>query len=167
MFTRIVVPLDGSETAELALSRAIQLGREHAAPLHLVRVVDLAGGHSYSSYLSYERAGLGGMLDSEESQASAYLDAIRRRLLEQGMRATAVTPRGRAVQEIVNLVRPGDVVVLTTHGKGRAPRWFLGGVAEEVQRRCRVPVELVQVAQLQLEDLGAASHGTSHGLGAY
>ena len=164
MFTRIVVPLDGSETAELALTRAVELAEPHRVPLHLVRVVDVAGGHSYNAFLSLERSGIGSALDSEESLASAYLESIRRRLLDEGIHATAVTPRGRAVQQIVNLVRPGDAVVMTTHGKGQAPRWFLGSVADEVRRRCPVHVELVHVAPIQIEALDSSAQGSSQGL---
>jgi nucleotide-binding universal stress UspA family protein len=165
MYTRIVVPLDGSEIAELALTRAIELARQHLAPLHLVRVVDVAGGHSYNAFLSLERSGIGTALDSEESLASAYLESIRRQMLDEGIPTTAVTPRGRAVQQIVNLVRPGDAVVMTTHGKGRAPRWFLGRVADEVRRRCPVHVELVPVAPIQVEALDPAAHVSSQELG--
>jgi nucleotide-binding universal stress UspA family protein len=41
MFTRIVVPLDGSALAEQALAVAEDLARRAGAPLHLVRVVDV------------------------------------------------------------------------------------------------------------------------------
>ena len=165
MFTRIVVPLDGSETAELALTRAVELAEQHLVPVHLVRVVDVAGAHSYNAFLALERSGIGSALDSEESIASGYLESIRRQLLDVGIRATAVRPRGRAVQQIVNLVRPGDAVVMTTHGKGRAPRWFLGSVADEVHRRCPVHVELVHVAPIQIEALDPSAQDSGQGLG--
>jgi nucleotide-binding universal stress UspA family protein len=44
MYTRIVVPLDGSELAEVALPNANELSRMSGAPLHLVRVVDVMTG---------------------------------------------------------------------------------------------------------------------------
>jgi nucleotide-binding universal stress UspA family protein len=153
MYTRIVVPLDGSESAELALDRARVLSREHEAAIHLVRIVDIAGTHDYSTFLTMERAGLSGAQDTEESQASGYLEAVRLQLRDEGFEASWTAPKGRAVQQIVNLVHSGDLVVMTTHGKGRAPRWFLGRVADEVHRRCRVPVELVSAAAPQLENL--------------
>jgi nucleotide-binding universal stress UspA family protein len=165
MVTRIVVPLDGSETAELALTRAIELGQHHQAPLHLVQVVDLSARHSYYSYLSTERSGLNRELEAEESEASAYLEMIRRHLLNEGIKSSVSICRGHVIREIVNQVRPGDLVVMTTHGKGRAPRWFLGRVAEEVKRKAPVPVELVSAAELRIEDIVLPGHESTHSLG--
>ena len=44
MYTRIVVPLDGSALAEVALPHAEELSRMTGAPLHLVRIVDVVTG---------------------------------------------------------------------------------------------------------------------------
>ena len=166
MYMRIVVPLDGSETAELALDRAKALNRESGAPIHLVRVVDVAGTHSYSGFLAMERAGLTGAIEAEDTAAAAYLDKVTRRLNDDGLQATSTIVRGHVVQQIVNHVRPGDLLVMTTHGQGRAPRWFLGRVADEVRRRCRVPIELVPAAPVQIESLGLPGHEPGQGLGA-
>ena len=54
--------------------------------------------------------------------------------------------RGRPVPEIVAATRPGDVVIMATHGRSGPGRWFLGSVAEGVARRLTVPVMLVPVA---------------------
>jgi len=94
MYTRIVVPLDGSETAERALKRAQSLSREHTAPVHLVRVVDVAGSHGYSTFLAIERAGLTGAADAEDDQATRYLEAVRSHLQDDGTEATATAYEG-------------------------------------------------------------------------
>ena len=166
MVERIVVPLDGSEIAELALTRARALCREHSAPIHLVRVIDVAGTHGYSTFLAMERAGHPAAADAEESQARAYLEAVKRQLGGDGILATAETLRGHVVQQIVNLVQAGDLVVMTTHGKGRAPRWLLGRVAEELRRRCRVPVEFVTIDRTHFENLHLSGHEPGQDFGA-
>lgn len=166
MYTRIVVPLDGSETAELALDRARTLCRTHDVPIHLVRIVDVAGTHSYSGFLAMERAGLTGAIEVEDADAGAYLERLRRRLNDEGLRVTSTTLRGHVVQQIVNFVRSGDLLIMTTHGKGRGPRWFLGRVADEVSRRCRVPIELVANAPAQTESLNLTAQEPGPSLGA-
>lgn len=166
MYTRVVVPLDGSEAAELALDRARALCREHDAPIHLIRIVDVAGTHSYSGFLAMERAGLTAAIEAEDAAAAAYLERLRRRLHDEGLRVATTTHRGHVVQQIVNFLRSGDLLVMTTHGKGRGPRWFLGRVAEEVSRRSRVPIELVPNAQARIEALDLIANEPGHGLGA-
>src|SRR5690348_1206484 len=42
MIKRVVTPVDGSATAEHALDYAVELARLAVAPIHLLRVVDLA-----------------------------------------------------------------------------------------------------------------------------
>ena len=45
---------------------------------------------------------------------------------------------------IVEAAQPGDLIVMTSHGRSGLPRWFLGSVAEAVVRRASVPVLLVR-----------------------
>ena len=65
MYTRVVVPLDGSVLAEVALPHAEELSRMTGAPLHLVRIVDVVTGRPYGSYL-VEAAGFAEAVEVEE-----------------------------------------------------------------------------------------------------
>ena len=144
MYTRIVVPLDGSELAEVALRHANELSRMSGAPLHLVRVVDVMTGRPYGTYLAVEAAGYAEALKVEELESAAYLAAVKERLERAGYVATTELRRGPASHEITQLARPGDVIVMATHGRGGLRRWLLGSVAEEVVRHAPVPVLLVR-----------------------
>ena len=53
--------------------------------------------------------------------------------------------RGAVDRAILADPQPGDVIVMTTHGRGGVARWFLGSVAEDVVRRSAVPVLLVRI----------------------
>src|SRR5687768_16841707 len=44
--------------------------------------------------------------------------------------------------------RPGDVIVIASHGRGGPACWFLGSVAEDVIRNATVPVLLIRSAIL-------------------
>jgi nucleotide-binding universal stress UspA family protein len=157
MYERIVVALDGSELAERALAHGEELARRLGAPLHLVRVADVARLRFGANEAAEAYAALGGELAEEEAEAGAYLDAIRARLGERGLAVTTEVRRGTAAREVVEAARPGDLLVLASHGRDGARRWLLGSVAEDVTRRAPAPVLLVRAAPPEGEGRDAPS----------
>jgi nucleotide-binding universal stress UspA family protein len=148
MYTRIVVPLDGSALAEQALSDAQQLASKLGAPLHLVRVVDVTRLERYGAYgLALEYAGLAEVASEEERQAREYLTETSRKLAGNGLTVTTEVGRGLVVPVLSNLAKPGDLIVMASHGRSGISRWFLGSVAEEFVRRAHVPVLIVRATQ--------------------
>ncbi len=158
MFHRIVVPLDGSALAERALEWATDLARVANVPIHLVRVIDLGridGGASLVWGLSpwaLERA-----LDEEQRAALDSLERTRQRLKDQGVQAFAEVRHGRAPDEIVASVTEDDLVVMSTHGRGGLPRWFLGSVAESVARHAPGPVMLIRALPAEKAETAVGS----------
>jgi nucleotide-binding universal stress UspA family protein len=51
---------------------------------------------------------------------------------------------GQPAPELLAALRPGDLVVLTPHGRGGVRRWLLGSVAEKLVRLAPAPVLLVR-----------------------
>ena len=155
MFQRIVVPLDGSELAEKALPVAEELARLADAPLHLVRVVDLTRLERYGAYgLAVEYAGFELVAGEERRVATEYLAQTAAELSGRGRTVTTEVVDGTAPRAIVALTKPGDAVVMASHGRTGPARWFLGSVAEEVVRHAAVPVLLVRA-----QAAGAAGDG--------
>lgn len=144
MFERIVVALDGSEASEQALAPAEELARRLSAPLHVVRVADVTYLRFGVNDAALHYAALGGDLAEEETAARGYLDGIVARLAERGASATAEVRRGLAGRELVAATRPGDLLVMASHGRSGPARLLLGSVAEEVTRRSEAPVLLVR-----------------------
>ena len=147
MYSRILVPLDGSPFAEQALPQAIGLARLTAADVHLVRVADIhALDHIGAARLPVDESAVGPLLAEESSDARVYLQEVRERLRRAGVEATVEVVRGPVAKAIVDLTRAGDLVVMASHGRAGVARWFLGSVAEDVVRRANVPILLVRVA---------------------
>lgn len=147
MYQRILVPLDGSKLAERVLATAEEFARLMMAPLLLVRAVDPTqtemADHAISG-LALSRDASSLVLMEVEVAAQAYLERMVRREIDQGFSASSELRYGIAAREIVNASRPGDLIVMSTHGRGGMARWFMGSVAEEVARRSVVPVLLVR-----------------------
>ena len=154
MFQRIVVALDGSTLAEQALDEARELSRLTGAPLHLLRVADVTRLRFGANEAALAYAALGEEIGQEAAESRAYLDELAGRLGQDGAAVTVEVRTGFAATELIEATKPGDVLVLASHGRGGVARWLLGSVAEEVTRHARVPVLLVRgnAHQEQLHD---------------
>ncbi len=145
MYHRLVVPLDGSDTAECALVEAENMALLTNAPIHLVRVIEFAGQDTYAVYgMLADPAAVSYLLTDEAASASQYLESVARCLAGQGHRVTSEVRHGSAADELIAASRPGDLYVIASHGRSGIARWFMGSVAEEVVRRSSVPVLLIR-----------------------
>lgn len=146
MFNRVVVPLDGSAVAELALTQAVELANMMNVPLTLVRVVDVTMLDRYGAYgLAAEYTAVGQLAAEEQQVADEYLAATMTRLAgETKQPVTVKVVTGAAARAIVEAAGPADVIVMASHGRTGVKRWFLGSVAEDVMRRATSPVLLIR-----------------------
>lgn len=139
---RVVVPLDGSERAEAALPLATELAERLAAPITLLQAVDAELVHSPVGELGLPELGeqiARAVLD----RAQADLEPVAKRLRGQGRAATIQVLDGSPFFVLAEALRPDDLVVLTSHGRGGARRWLLGSVAEKLVRTAPCPALLV------------------------
>lgn len=123
----ILLTLDGSAESEQALPWALSRLRP-GDRLRLVRVQEQLGDmlrEEYQRYL-YEHA-----------------EALRLRGVEASTSLLVGPPATRIVEEA--RARQADLVVMSTHGRGAAGRFFLGSVAGTVAREASCPVWLVRV----------------------
>lgn len=143
MYNRVVVPLDGSATAEEALSPAIEFARLAGATLHLVRVVDNTWMTRYGIIgLPIASESAVDILIEEREDADWYLTEMRRKLGTTGIPITVELREGRASDEIRNAVLAGDLLAIATHGRSGLSRFAMGSVAEEVAHHMETPVLL-------------------------
>lgn len=126
--TRIVIALDGSRLGELAIPAAMGIAGDLGLDLHLVRVVG-----------DRQTPGSVARADVEE-----YVKSWAQRLRDKDLSATVEVLTGAPAITLLNALRRGDLVVMTTHGHGGLRRWLLGSVAEKVVRAAPGPVLLVR-----------------------
>lgn len=141
---RIVVPLDGSKLAEQALDEAAELAEVLGIPVLLVRALDTekiaaavkaAGSHSATQVRS---------IDTVRHAAAHYLNeqatVLRNRSIPTAIEVLDKDP----VTELITVVKPGELLVMTTRGRGGLGRWLLGSVAEKVVQLAPSPVLLLR-----------------------
>ncbi|HVL23108.1 MAG TPA: universal stress protein [Thermomicrobiales bacterium] len=145
MYNRIVVPLDGSNVAEEALGNARELATQLKVPVHLIRVVDTYRAQAIpATGMALDYSMLAELAEEELADAREYMTSSVNALAQDGLDVTGEVLQGPVAPQIVDAAKPGDVIVMSSHGRTGIKRWFLGSVAEEVVRRADVPVLLIR-----------------------
>lgn len=136
---RLIVPLDGSERSRGALGVARSLAQQLGATLYLIHVID-----TFSSYMAVSGMPVSqAVVDEWHSEARKELDDAVKAVATQGLAVTSDIFQGNTVQNLCDIAQPGDLIVMTSHGRGGVKRWLLGSVAEKLVRTAPVPVCLV------------------------
>ena len=148
---RLLVPLDGSDLAEAALPLARELAQRLEAPVHLVQAVDftaLLAPVTGGGVLAVSPPGevYQELMETIERGARDYLASVAARLEAEGMTATWAVLDGSPYFAIADAAEPGDLIVLTSHGRSGVLRWLMGSVAEKLVREAPVPALLVPSA---------------------
>jgi len=143
MFTKVIVPLDGSRDATAALPVARTLAALGGASVSLVRVV-------------HRPAGLFAAHANDVRDASAYLDEVVRERLGGLDRPVSTHVRsGDVVEAIIGEVGDGgsDVIVMATRGHAGVVRAVLGSVASELLSKSPVPVVVVRAGARPMDSV--------------
>jgi nucleotide-binding universal stress UspA family protein len=142
-YRHLLLPLDGSDTAEIALADAASVAASNGARLTLLYVVPPALAEMYgaATIVADHREGLRG------DAAHRYLDSVRAKLEATPIEAHTAVAVGEAAEAILAYAGEHgvDLVVMATHGRSGWRRWVLGSVAERVLHAAAEPVLLVRV----------------------
>lgn len=144
MYSKILVPIDGSETAMAGLKEAVKLAKVCGSQLRIFHVVnEFILDYSYSAGM-YATNLIESLREAGEKvvrQAEAF---VRQRGVPVDS-ALLESIGGPAADLILAQARDwhADLIVMGTHGRRGLRRLALGSDAESVVREARVPVLLV------------------------
>ena len=138
MYERVLVPLDGSDIAELSLPFAEELAAKLGSEIILLCVSESVEAEDYAKHEIYLE------------QITAVVTRAAERLLanqEQTIDIRSAVAVGLPAQEIVDYAEQvaASLIIMATHGRTGVTRWALGSVAEKVMRAGTRPVLLVRV----------------------
>jgi len=147
MYDNILVPTDGSETAESAVDHAIDLAAKYGATVHALYVVDIDATNYSLGTEQIDRIRRGDIdemteVKAEADEATGY---VVDRAAEHGLTVEEHVSAGQPARAIRKFVEDNDIdlVVMGSHGRSGLSRVVLGSVAEKVLRRTRLPVLVV------------------------
>jgi nucleotide-binding universal stress UspA family protein len=141
---RILLATDGSEEAELAALRAVELADATDSELHVVHVgVVPLFLKSYPGTLGYE----GKLYEQIEEDSRELLRKQSRRVKAAGGTVARTHLRmGAVALEIVGLAEElgADLIVMGSRGLGGVRRALMGSVSDSVVRHAHCPVLVVR-----------------------
>lgn len=129
MFERILVPLDGSKLAELALPHAEELAGAFNSEITLLFVCETP--HCKSRH-------------EHEVYVEKTAESIRKNM--GGTSVKAVVVNGHAAAKINDYADQNDIslLVMATHGRTGIMSWALGSITNKVLDRVRRPILLIR-----------------------
>lgn len=140
MFTKLLVPLDGSDLAEAALGRAAEIARASSASVELLLV------HQPCLMTGEDAA----VAERGIAREDGYLRALAAEISSgAGVPVTHVVVPGNPVEVICKRASECgvDLIIMTTHGRGGWSRAWMGSVADAVSRHAAVPVLMIRAIQ--------------------
>ncbi|HEY2255262.1 MAG TPA: universal stress protein [Variovorax sp.] len=144
MFNHILVPIDGSETSMLAVSKASGLALAFGSRITLIHVVDnypfIGVGADYA-------LGQNEYLAAATSAANAALARGVAALAAEGLHSDQRVIDGHVVHEgIVDtaIAIGADLIVMGSHGRTGIEKLLLGSVTQRVLQDAKVPVLVVR-----------------------
>jgi nucleotide-binding universal stress UspA family protein len=137
MYKRVLVAVDGSETAEAILPFIVQL----AGPLDLD--VILLRANLLTPAVEFVAARM---------ISEVYLADLAKDIAGHGLRVETVVRDGAPADTILAVAREqgADLIAMTTHGRTGPSRLLFGSVAEAVLRESSVPVLLLKQSERDL-----------------
>ena len=141
---RLVIGVDGSELSEQSLPLAGQLAKELDVPVLLVRVVDFQQAALAAQLSATPSARYAGSPDTVRESVETYLESLAGEFRKLGVEVETAVIDGSPALALHETTLPGDVLVLTSHGRGGLGRWMLGSVTEKLVREGSTPVVVVR-----------------------
>lgn len=137
---RMLLALDGSALAALAVAPTQSWAQLLGADVHLIRALPPVSSDA-AAYVYEDRIG-------ERAEAMRTLESVASSFRQAGVQTAIHTPTGEAAACIAQLAAEQDIDILAmaTHGRSGVPQVVLGGVATETLHRTGLPTLLVRAA---------------------
>lgn len=139
MYNNILVPTDGSESAEAAFEHALSLAKATGATLHILTVIQTKAHYILT-------VGLGDEMEEYEEWAENLVKEYDAKAEGEGVGARGVIRKGRVAEEIVDYAESNNIdnIVMGAEGRSAVDKYLVGSTAEKVVRTSRVPVTTVR-----------------------
>lgn len=138
MLKRLLVPLDGSDSAEYVLPHVVTLARAFGSEIVLLHVMDPAqlGDPTYAvDPLQWS---------VDKTEATLYLNSVVVQMRKIGLDAQPIILEGRAHERITEFAREFDLTILCSQGRSGPSEWNVGSITQKVISRLSNSVLLVR-----------------------
>lgn len=146
MYSKILVPLDGSTRAETILPHAVSLATKYRAKLLLLQVVEpvvaMVTPYDMVPYVDNEAA------ERQLQEARGYLASKEGEVRGQGIEVKTIVESGPVVTAILDVAEreKADLIAMASHGRTGLSRVFYGSVAAGILHKADRPLLLIRAS---------------------
>lgn len=146
MYSRILVPLDGSKRAEKILAHVEELARRYDAEVVFLQVVECPSVVSGFVVSPFDEEQRDKEVQRRKKEVESYLAALQSAFREKGITARTLLRHGPIVEAILDTAgrEDADLIALASHGRTGMSRVFYGSVAAGVLHRADRPLLLIR-----------------------
>lgn len=149
MYSKILLPTDGSKNSERAIAHALTIAEFEDAEIVVLNVVDsvyLTGLPEEDLITKSEM-----ILEEESKKVTSRVEEIIKKLEEEkgseskNIQVTTKTIEGNAADVILKVSENEDIdlIVIASSGKHMLDRFLLGSVTEKTVRHTKVPILVI------------------------
>jgi nucleotide-binding universal stress UspA family protein len=150
MYDKVIVPLDGSRLAEVALPYAEEIAGKVGCAIILLTVLESEEAQENREHHAYTTK----IVEATRRHVEKYVHNPERNAINVG----SATRVGNAAEGIIDYINSGtlDLIVMATHGRSGVSRWAMGSVADKVVRATtRQPLLLIRANKGGFPDVRA------------
>ena len=138
MFSRILVAIDGSESAKKAFEESIYLAQKCNSKLDVLHVVSCElGGDSATTFE---------LIDELKNKAEKMLDEYKIQATKSNVPMEITVTQGDPAQVIIELAKTKrhDLIIMGTRGRSAFQELLIGSVSQKVMHHASCPVMVVR-----------------------
>ena len=141
VFTNILVAVDGSETSQRALARAVDEAKVWNARLHVLYIVETGLFSSLPADNTVEV-----MYSVLKNEGNAVMQKAKKYAAENGITVTTHMKQGHAGSEVITLaeLQKCDLIIVGSHGRSQTDRLLIGSVSNFVVTHSQVTTMVVR-----------------------
>jgi nucleotide-binding universal stress UspA family protein len=138
---KILVPIDGSEHADLAMEKAKEFAEMFGSSVVLLHVNDF-----HQHMFNYNAGVEDHFIELFDQVSSNILECGKEKLASLGGRVSTVKLEGSVASSIIEYANKNDfdMVIIGSHGKGAIHDFLMGGVAHKILLHVNKPVLVVR-----------------------
>lgn len=150
MYSKIMIPLDGSPLAECVLPHVTAIAQSvEVKDIVLVRVVNpirLPASVPATGDFGFREQDRVQLEEHRKTSAANYLQKMANGLNMQDVNIKQATIEGAVAESLADFAVNNkiDLIVMASHGRSGVSRWVMGSVAEKLVRSSCVPVLMVR-----------------------
>ena len=147
MFDSILAPMDGSELAECVIAHIIAIARSFNAESTLLRIMEKNRANASPQLFDLLNWQI------NKTRATVYLEKVKVRLQESGVRARTLVMEGLIAEGITDYAKNQGMklIILSSHGRSGLTHWGISSITQKIILDASTSVLLVRADQHDIQ----------------